>query len=327
MRILTLLISLFIQTATFSNENTSYKRSIIYCDGALGGRLGDKLIAYIKSKWAAYNNNLPLYVRPFEYYECFKASDIDLVIETLPEGFYQYKLTDCDDKFLKKYNTIYRVSYYPLLDNRHLEKMKKDPIFLQELRELISPKDSLDYITPPNDIISVAVHIRKGGGYDNPLKSVQIFDSKEPYNPIPSKGYQDKDNPLKFPPEQYYINQIKRISKILSHKPIYLFIFTDDQNPLLLCKRIKKNVNLENITFDCRKINTGHDKNVLEDFFSMLNFDCFIRPGDSQFSRIAHLLGDYKIEIYPTKSHWEKDKNKREYLIMDGIKTLSNISE
>lgn len=313
---------LFIQTVIVANPNSTPRLSIIYSDGSRGDRFGDQLIVYIRSKWISYKNHLPLYVRPFEYYDCLKASDIDLELEILPQGFNCKRGKDIDTESLKKFDHIYIVTLYPLLSDEFFDTLKKESTFLKQLRELISPKEPLNLITPPKDSISIAVHIRNGGGYDNPLKSVQIFSQKENHLSVHSEGYQDETNPLKFPPEQYYIDQIKRISKILSHKPIYLFIFTDDKNPSLLAKRIKKNVNLDNIIFDCRKSDTRHDKNILEDFFSMLNFDCLIRPGKSYFSKIIHLLGDFKIEIFPTNFHWIKDKKKREYLIMDDIETL-----
>ena len=83
--------------------------------------------------------------------------------------------------------------------------------------------------------------------------------------------------------------------------------------------KIKNEVKLSNITFDCRKEKTGSDDLVIADFFSMLNFKALIRPEQSYFSKTIQLIGDFDYTIYPTNSHWEKDEKDAYYLIMDDI--------
>lgn len=288
-----LFLFLLIKSLGFCDANVTENSFVYTC--MEGSRFGDKLRHYIEAKWFAYQNNLTFYVKPFKYYDCLKAADVDLAIKKLPLEYFEAKTIHGSNCFAK---------------------IKKDEVFLKELREVISPKIPLDLITPPKDIISVAVHIRKGGGYDLPLKSVQIFDLKDQHIPIKSNNYLDKYYPLRGVPEQYYIDQIKKISEFFHDQPLYVYIFTDDPNPSLLCERIKKHVKLDNIIFDCRKNECKHDKNVLEDFFSMLNFDCLIRGG-SGFSVIISLLGDFKVCISPVDYHWEMDKKRREYLIID----------
>lgn len=323
------LFSLFFLLTPFAlTSQESKKASVnnpipVYFEYNDDGRLGDHLLGYIKAKWICYKNNLPLSVKPFTYFDQLKISDIDKGLEKLPEKIKTIPVNSLEATLNEKDST-YVVSYYlPILTPLDFEKIQTDKIFVNELKKLIAPKASLDLIKPPKDQLSVAVHIRKGGGFDLPLKSVQIFDLKEAHVNVKSKEYVDKHHPLKFPPEQYYIDQIKRLSKIFNDKPLYLFIFTDDSEPEKLCQRIKKHVNLDNITYDYRKNSCNHDKNVLEDFFSMTHFDCLIRSGDSNFSKIIELLSNYKLVIYPKGYHWTKEKKKK-FLIMDDIQTKFN---
>ena len=52
------------------------------------------------------------------------------------------------------------------------------------------------------------------------------------------------------------------------------------------------------ILFGYRKVGNHHAKNVLEDFFSLFNFDILIRPR-SNFSVVPSLLSDYALLCYP----------------------------
>jgi len=150
----------------------------------------------------------------------------------------------------------------------------------------------------PQDKISVAVHVRKGGGFDQSLSSIQYY----PSNMISRKFYADEKWPIKFLPEQYYVNQIKRISKLFDDASLFVYIFTDDRCPLRLVKRIEKAVNKCNITFSCRNCGNTHNTHVVEDFYNMARFDCLIRSG-SHFALASQLLGNHQVVIYP--KHWQ----------------------
>jgi hypothetical protein len=79
---------------------------------------------------------------------------------------------------------------------------------------------------------------------------------------------------------------------------LYVYIFTDHQDPASLKKKFKRALNNPRITFGYREQDNAHNANVLEDFFSMMDFDCLIRPG-SHFSRFVQRLGNNKVVIYP----------------------------
>lgn len=288
-------------------------------------RLGNHLTTYVKTKWNAYQNDIPFLLTDFLYADHLNLSLMDPRLENLNEILLDYKkiiLKKVSYSLSIEQDILYQMIFDTYLGTDLIQEIKSDPFFYEEIKKAISPIDSLELIYPPENIASVAVHIRKGGGYDPPLKSVQIFNLKYPRDlkKKPDRDYIDKKFPLKFPPEQFYIDQIKNLSKILGDEPLYVFIFTDVNNPVELKKRIEKEVGLENITFDCRIGVAGHDINVLEDLFSLGNFENMICAGYSTFCHISQLLNDYDILIYPTAYHWKKDKKNREYLVMGGIK-------
>jgi len=167
--------------------------------------------------------------------------------------------------------------------------------FFTKMKDLIKPINKIEYIDLPKDKITVAVHVRRGGGYDKPL----IY--------IDKKGKKKQRRPLKFPPDEYYINQIKSLSSFFNNVPIHVHVFTDDQDPVKITNRYEKCINLSNITYSCRKTGNHHDKNIFDDLFNMAHkFDCLIRPS-SNFSIIAHLLGDHRVVISPMEYIWQND--------------------
>ena len=187
--------------------------------------------------------------------------------------------------------------------------------FCNTLRKMIASIKPLGKFWLPQDRITVAVHVRKGGGYDRPLSSIQQFDghlnSVEYTQTLvgcrPHCAYIDQKFPLKFPPDQYYIDQIKKLSEMLGDAPLYVYLFTDDPNPIAILEEYEWIIGKPNILFDCQKEENRHDLNVIEDFFAMTKFDCLIRP-QSNFSRGAQLIGKYKIVIHPKKAAWVDGK-------------------
>ncbi|MGB8367544.1 MAG: hypothetical protein WCD44_04255, partial [Candidatus Babeliales bacterium] len=192
--------------------------------------------------------------------------------------------------------------------------MQEDEFFMKELKYMLQPVVKIPEIKLPSDTITVAVHIRKGGGYDQALSSLQYYKR----DMISKRFYADKRWPRKFPPEQYYADQIIKISELLSDQPLFIYIFTDDRNPTGLVNRIKKAVNKSNITYSCRSRGNTYKTHVVEDLYNMARFDCLIRSGSS-FAVAAQLLGNHKIVIYPKSLQWEGRK-----LIANEVTILDN---
>lgn len=340
------------------------KPYVIILNNYAAGRLGDQIIGYSKAKWLSYKYNIPFRLIPFANNECLNLSNeqhytsisyfLNRVFykifgrivwvdseKDLVDGLAQLK---GPTRFIAHINT----RFYEHIDcNAGLDKydyawvssgiyeiMVKYSDFAQKLKEMIQPLKKSYKITLSKNIMTVAVHIRKGGGFDLKLIAKQYY-KKEPElvkyeqfyikdNDKNSLQYISKNIPSfsydlanrdsadtrfldKFPPEQYYVKQIRNLSDFLGNIPMYIYIFTDDQNPLQLMDRIKKAVDKPNIIFDCRKGKNSHDTNVLYDLYAMANFDCLIRSGSS-FAYISQLIGDHKIIIYPLHVKWIDSK-------------------
>lgn len=205
---------------------------------------------------------------------------------------------------------MYIGSYYTVIDNihsldlwhHHIYKCSiEQPSFGQRVRAGLAPKKMLPFPLP-KDRPTVAVHIRKGGGFDHPVLSQQ-YETDTPN--IHAKGtFSDKNAPFKFPPEQYYADQIMLLHKLLDEQSIYVYVFTDDKDPKKIVHRLEKKINHPNITFDYRKEGNSHNANVIEDICAMSQFDYLIRSG-SHFPWIAQMIGNHKAIVYPKTMRWK----------------------
>jgi hypothetical protein len=260
-----------------------------------GGRFGDNLLAYCHAKWIAYKHNIPLVYKPFDYSDRLMLHLIELRYDNIKHKFKGVlTLKDKSTPVARNEGILYTLPYFPeseieLTDEKiglvSLCSINwQDKAFLSILRNCIRSRSPINLTNVPKNCISVAVHARKGG----------VFGSADLVGPVPAGGL----HALKFPPDSYYIEQIKRVSDLAHNQPLYVHIFTDDSNPAGIVERYKAAVNRPNIKFGCRTHNNSHSSNVLEDFFSLPRFNCLIRP-DSNFSIVASKLGNYKIVISP----------------------------
>lgn len=289
-----------------------------------GGRLGDNLIAYLHAKWISYKYNMQLLYKNFNYSDQLALHDKEIRYSSdfVKKFKKSLELTKNGTlTFDNKLNALYTIPYFPesleehrtidvgINQNNALQRIGwlefpyfavdwEDKKFLKIIRELIKPKSELKLINPPKNCLSIALHVRKpSGGLDKPLLNglpLNMYD--------PNEIYFDVVFPLKFAPDSYYIDQLKRIRDIYKNEKIYVYVFTDDPNPLELVNKYKKEINDSKIEFDCRRDN--NISNVLEDLFSMTKFDCLIRA-DSNLSIVASKLVDYKIAISPLNHYWE----------------------
>jgi len=260
-----------------------------------GGRFGDNLIAYLHAKWISYKYNLPLLFVPFEYsdtLQCHHKEKRQEQIETLRD---KNPLAIHSNRHffevLNNRSTIFCLDYYPECFSEYIHTNDpnkypyffidwEDPNFSSEVRDALKPISPPETFEIPNNKISVAVHVRKGGGFDP--SNVNLI------------------HPLKLPDDSYYIEQIKTIHELLNKAPLFVHIFTDHQNPSEIVDSYSKHFQNQNIEFSCRKTNNSHNANVLEDFFMLTKFDCLIRTS-SNYSFVASKLADYEIIISPTQ--------------------------
>ncbi len=282
------------------------------------GRLGDSIVILSKALLLAHKYNLEFMYRPLPELQHFN-------IHTTQKQF-DHRVDLKNENVLAKHieknnNTLYVThihsilniemplwpekisetsnSYYPT--GGIFEYAVEHPEFLQKLKKLLTPIKKINKLTLPAAKITIAIHVRHPSGTDPQLLSIQQYD-----NPIENnkstKGrimYADKIWPLKFPPDQYYINQIKKLSGVLGNPPLYVHLFTDDKNPDALMKRYKKAINLKNVSFGCVKKNGD----MIDDLFNMMDFDCIV-ASLSHFSWTAQLLGNHKIIINPIGWQW-----------------------
>lgn len=252
-----------------------------------GGRFGDCLISYLHAKWFSYKHDMPLIYKPFEYSSFLVLHDREL------------RKTDTAAKtplhrwpILSKipgFSCTYKCPYFSesLWERRALKMAGvfnvdwTDKKFRAMVRELIQPKGELDLIRPPKGMLGVAVHVREGGGWDQ-------------------NGF--AYYPTKFPPLSFYVDGLKAVRARFPQERLYCQLFTDALDPDALAGQIRKALPPdEAIEFHYRKNNNVHDANVLEDFFSLFEFDVLIRP-DSNFSMVPSLIHDYAM-VYAVEDY------------------------
>lgn len=294
-----LLFAILALCATLSLSSVEPRKEDAVTYTLSGGRFGDNLLAYLHAKWIAYRYNLPLLYKPFPYAD-------QLVFHEVEQKNYPYRDTkfprtqtlgrgDEIKKTLKR-STLYILPYFPECAYEHAKDPSwphvavdwENPGFRALLKELVQPNTALPKMELPKDRLSVAVHVRRGGdGFDSPEQEIM--------------------EPLKAPPNHFFIDQIRNIYKLFDKKPLYVYIFTDNKRPDVMAKNFKEALSDIDVTFAYRQAGNTHDQNVLEDFFAMQQFECLIRP-ESNYSITASKIGDFKVIIYPESFHIEEKK-------------------
>lgn len=263
-----------------------------------GGRFGDNMIAYMHAKWCSYLFDIPLLYKPFKYSERLALHKIEEQHSLeLQNKFDKVIVIKNESSFISgdPRSLLYLVHYFPECESEAMRFPSlpffhvdwEDEVFRNMLKDLIRPINPIPKMKLPKDRITVAVHMRLGGGVD-------------------PKHY-FRTLPLKFPPLMFYMRQVKRLNKMFENKPMYVYLFTDDLQPLKIKKQFEKEVNAPNIVFDCRVKDNKPDANVLKDFYAIGQFDCLIRP-ESNFSIAAEKIADHKVIIYPASFQKTTDK-------------------
>jgi len=269
-----------------------------------GGRFGDNLLSYSKAKWLSYKFNIPVLHLPFKYSDQLmlheqeamysnESAQLFSTITHLPIEKKCQLLPNSNTLYISHWKTKITIDWY-------------DNVFVEELKKNIAPRSIIEKVIVPKECISIAVHVRNGGGF--------VVDNER-----------EKERcPLRFVPDEFFIAQIARLADMFQDQNIYVHIFTDHQEPAVLEDKFKKSLNNPRITFGYRQQNNSHNTNVLEDFFSMMDFDCLIRPG-SHFSRFVQRLGNNKVVIYPESI--KKTADGKSIINMINLKTRAEIGD
>ncbi len=261
-----------------------------------GGRLGDNLISLLHAKWISYKHGIPLYINPFSHSDYFYFSLLNPGLSlTTPTHFKNEITISIEDDFVEtEVPTLFNVPYFAEYKSDKkipgYSVLKRfivdwdDEGFKKEIVQSLTPFIFLDLPDLPTGCKTVAVHVRRGGGYD--------------------PGYINQVFAEKFPPDSYFIAQIKRLARFYQGQKLYVYIFTDDPNPQEIASLYERAIENPNITFDCRNEDNNYWSNVLEDMMAMIKFDCLIR-GESNFAIIPELIGNHEIVINASKITWQ----------------------
>lgn len=274
----------------YNRPNKTFIPSVTYTFS--GGRFGDNLIAWLRAEWISYRLGYPIIYQPFKYSDQLsinhKHNPLNLESKDLKKIFYNNHI--CFKKQVKK-PTLYVIPYFPEVhsevDIRHdypfFQVDWKNPSFRQIIKNKLKLRNKIKPISFPEGYEKIALHVRTGKGYDN--EEVKKMD------------------PEKFPPLQFYSNELKKLAKYLQKNQLFVHVFTDDSDPESLVNEIKKQVAINQIVFS---YHSPKKSSVIQDFFQMFEFDYLIHP-TSNFSIVPSLLNDYRISICPKKITYENN--------------------
>lgn len=144
------------------------------------GRFGDHLFSYLHAKWLSYKYKLPFIYLPFPFSEKLAMHDLEPLHIDEWSGYFSEHLIYKNDMdimslpsksliivpfFLECMWYIERkpeqyASIYFAVDWKDLE-------FRAIINKFVAPKEQLELVHPPQDRISVAIHLRDGGDYDH----------------------------------------------------------------------------------------------------------------------------------------------------------------
>jgi len=264
-----------------------------------GGRFGDNLLAYMHAKWVSYRYGIPLVYYDFPYAKELMLEEYEekTAASSLKQKIFEQR--GGIDTFIGplEKRTLYVIPYFPessyeLSVDSSFSYFKvdwEDGTFKAILKKMLAPKKEIKQHTFPPGRISVALHIRRGPGFDGGYDS--LISTKPSF-------------PLKFPSLHFYIDAVKRLYTVFKADPLYIHIFTDDVDPLSLLNCFKREFRDYDILWTCRESGNHWSANVLEDFFALTKFDCAIH-GESNIALCASKIADYQIEIMPETFHWE----------------------
>lgn len=275
-----------------------------------GGRLGDNVMSYIDARWISFTRGIEFYYRPFCY-----GSEIDLQLSdqlTMYDVHPHFEnhtkgkeviIEDANTIPHEDQDTMFVTGFF--LKNNAIDWDNYE--FMQIIRKEFTPTQLIKKLSPTKNQLRVALHVRRGGGYDGPLFQTTAFSTAKftakDYD-IPENDFPDKRTPTRFPPDSWYIEMLKHVGKKFPSGPIAVHIFTDDQRPDLFAEAYANELNDSRFSFSFQTQDNRHDKNVLEDFFSMMEFECVIRAS-SGFSMLACKIGRPKIELEPIGHTWK----------------------
>lgn len=339
-------IAFFVFISLITNFTLSHPH-IITNDFEGWRRLGDNITTVSKTCYYAEKFDLPMFYTPFEYSNSFKlCQQIPLLEKSKKNQFSKMVYVNSDEDIesnIEEEDPILFVCTFLSLTPWVYSYIHENYNFGQKIRNLFTPIIPYKKIEKAPNAISIALHVRKGGGVDWPLASQQEFELKIPImtkkkiylhkknpnissediwplNYLPGPGfisetkhlllkksfYADYIWSIKFPPDQYYIEQLKLILSNLPNKSVTIYLFTDDPNPENIVTRYKNALGTH-VTFVYRTLENQHNKNVIDDLMAITQCDILI-AASSSFAFAAMLLGNHSLIAMPAHAVTLPDK-------------------
>jgi hypothetical protein len=250
-----------------------------------GGRFGDNLHTLTHALWLSYTQGLRMFFQPFQYSEYLKVHHTyQHHTHRTANAYKQHIIVRGDSTPLKGLNIQKKPSLYitTYVESPGLEPWSHDD-FVETLRTLIAPTHDWNYPPLPENMHTIALHVRRGGNADT--------------------NHTRTGRPFQFPDIDYYARALQMLLHHLDG-PCYVHLFTDDFNPARVAHDIMTQCSPENrerVTIQWRKEGNRNDAHVVEDFFDMMRFEYLIRAR-SNFSLYVERLGTCKVAIVPTQA-------------------------
>ena len=154
--------------------------SMVTTESGVAGRFGDQLLLYCKGKFQAKRLGLPFFSKEFPNSHLLVLYDKEQHYIMATERQFRQKRKINYERGMQTYieqDTLYEAQFFGHSD--FLEDIARDKDLIMHLRQMIRPKNLTKEFKLPSDIVTVAVHVRKGGGYDKPLLSRQYYSQEE----------------------------------------------------------------------------------------------------------------------------------------------------
>ena len=287
------------------------------------GRFGDCVIMYCKAKYYAVKYDMPLLYKPFTLSdELALHAREPLWSQERENEFKQKKRVTCArDIDSHQSETLFIVDLFttfadaaPQIVHKKWEPidhwinlfaddvyamMQQDSVYKKAIKEMLQPIRLINAPDLPKGYITVAVHVRTGSGYDGTLWSKPLYTTmkRTTQKAVPVDCWiADCACPLRFPPLQFYIQQIHALAHLFHEYPLYVQIFTDDIHPQDIFNTMQQQCP-DNVTLALGTVGAWNAR-TLDDMYVMGKFDCLIRPC-SFFSGVSQVVGNHKIVIRP----------------------------
>lgn len=281
-----------------------------------GGRFGDNMSTYCKAQFFSYKTGIPLLYKPFEH-----SNVLAMHTQEQPLGDKQVNnfsqvvrvatindITKNDDG-----NTLFISHFYSQTPDLY-HYCLQDPTFDALIKKMLTPVIALPLLEKKEGELHVGLHVRKGSGGDKPLASLQIYKTSAPrasgsHELNKNKPqYADQIWPTKFPPDQYYLDQLHVLRRLVGPEQLLIIhLFTDDPNPAAVAQRYREYLHDPHMAFMYHTNANAHDDTIIEDFYAMAQCDCLIRSS-SLYAKAAQLLGTHTIILFPQHGYWDVDK-------------------